>query len=112
MDVTGSSARIAILVTEAIDSAPSSPNAPRTTSNRMKVQMPTGDTTVINVADKLSFADLVSKMQTKRKFRLEHFTTFVSMYDGTLIQTKPDENVLFFISAEKVILYGTLCTCN
>ena len=76
----------------------------------IKVQLPTGDTTVVLADEYSALWEVVKKVETKKELRVENASSFIQLPDGKTIPTVPEQTLINFKDIEKLVVSGTVCT--
>jgi hypothetical protein len=74
----------------------------------VKVQMPTGDTTVVLVDENSSFQEVIEKLQVKKEIKIEGGSAFVH-FAGKVVPAFPAHTLSNFKDIDKICIYGTIC---
>lgn len=79
------------------------------TCTYMKVQLPTGDTTMIGIDSATTFAEIVQRVEHKKALQIEGASAMV-LIDSKMTPVIMVCTMANYKNVAKVYLYGTVCT--
>nr|KAJ3423055.1 hypothetical protein HK105_003686 [Polyrhizophydium stewartii] len=72
----------------------------------VRVQLPTGDTTMIMAEETMSISEVVKSVETKKDITIDDWTVAVLAPDGRKIDTDPEQTLSNFKEIDKLVVQG------
>lgn len=73
------------------------------------MQVPSGETTVVQGDDTMTFAEAIAKVETKKSIQIENPVPIAKWESGKHIKAMLDQLLYDHRDLEKIIVHGTIC---
>ncbi|KAH6568616.1 hypothetical protein BASA60_008572 [Batrachochytrium salamandrivorans] len=74
----------------------------------VRVQLPTGDTTVILANESTSISEVVQSVETKKSISISHWSVSIALPGGKKLDADPEQTLSNFKDIDKVIISGII----